>query len=911
MADVFISYSRRDQEFVRELAARLSERGKDCWVDWDDIPPTAEFLQEIYEGIEASNAFLFVISPDSARSDVCRKEVEHAAENHKRIVPLLRHEPDGTPLPEAVASLNWILVPESVDLDAAVDDLVEVLGQDLEHVRRHTRTLQKALEWSRADEDASLLLRGSELRAAEEWIEAGAEKEPAPTPLHYRYLQASRAGATRRQRQTVAAFAIGIVIALALAVVALIQRSHAVKASHVAESRLLASEASSVMTEQDQLETGALLALAAYRVKPTPEARQSLSQAVQKSDRLVALLAPGSHVTAVQFTPDGSLLAAGLTNGTVLVWDVARRELIDRLRAGAGMVVSLSFSRDGKRLAASFSRDGKRLAALTGSSVAVWRQSGRKFERAAGPTVPAQACLTLPVNSCTLAFAPDGRLLVGTQRGVEAWNASGSRKLACSRYALTKLAVARDGLIACGTIENAAVVKPGASPQAIVADFVNQLTFAPRGDILGLIVVKEAFLWTPGASAARRVAKGAQSLAFTPGGSLVTGGSDGKVFIRRVLDGSTSPSRLLGRLGPAPVESIAANRGLVAAAGAGGLALWSISGSARKSSLSTHFGGLEDLLPTDEHRLLVAYDDRVETLDLESRSAQALREAPAGLWSLAASRGGGLLAAGGLDRPAISTWKDGRHMRTILPKDEPYDLAIDPDGIRIAEATYGRRVRFWHLGRSGPPATISVPLSSYAIGYDRTGHELTVVGSEGRVVRVDIHSGRVHDPVSLGGPTSSAVAISADGSRVAAARTNATTGTDVVLLDGTSGSPTVLTGPTATSTFNRHAVAFDARGDTVAAGNDTGSVFLWSGRDGHPLAPSLPLHGEVVALGFDPLGSKLIVGLKSGKVVLLGRAYWDAAAAIRSLCATLGAELTADQRAAYHVPGSVPSRVCP
>src|SRR5205823_11041292 len=111
----------------------------------------------------------------------------------------------------------------------------------------------------------------------------------------------------------------------------------------------------------------------------------------------------------------------------------------------------------------------------------------------------------------------------------------------------------------------------------------------------------EARLWTSGASAARRVAMGAQSLAFTPGGSLVTGGSDGRVSIRRAGDGSASPSRLLGRLGPAGVESIAASRRLVAAAGAGGLALWSISGSARKRPLPRHFGGLEDLLPTDEH----------------------------------------------------------------------------------------------------------------------------------------------------------------------------------------------------------------------------------------------------------------------------------------------------------------------
>jgi hypothetical protein len=36
---VFVSYSRSDREFVRMLVDALIVRGKDVWVDWDDIPP--------------------------------------------------------------------------------------------------------------------------------------------------------------------------------------------------------------------------------------------------------------------------------------------------------------------------------------------------------------------------------------------------------------------------------------------------------------------------------------------------------------------------------------------------------------------------------------------------------------------------------------------------------------------------------------------------------------------------------------------------------------------------------------------------------------------------------------------------------------------------------------------------------
>ena len=41
MADVFISYSRRDEEFVERLRETLADNGKDVWVDREDIGPAA------------------------------------------------------------------------------------------------------------------------------------------------------------------------------------------------------------------------------------------------------------------------------------------------------------------------------------------------------------------------------------------------------------------------------------------------------------------------------------------------------------------------------------------------------------------------------------------------------------------------------------------------------------------------------------------------------------------------------------------------------------------------------------------------------------------------------------------------------------------------------------------------------
>ena len=70
MADVFISYSRKDIQFAQRIHHELEARDREPWVDWQDIPPTSEWLDEVYAGIQAADTFLFIISPDSVASEI-------------------------------------------------------------------------------------------------------------------------------------------------------------------------------------------------------------------------------------------------------------------------------------------------------------------------------------------------------------------------------------------------------------------------------------------------------------------------------------------------------------------------------------------------------------------------------------------------------------------------------------------------------------------------------------------------------------------------------------------------------------------------------------------------------------------------------------------------------------------------
>jgi hypothetical protein len=203
MTDVFISYSRKDREFIQKLHQSLATLNRDVWVDWEDIPVTAEWWKEICAGIQDANAFAFVISPDSAQSRVCYDEVQFAVQNNKRIIPILHKElmteAERSQLHPAVHSHNWIFFRETDPYDPAFQTLLSAIDTDLDHVRRHTRLMVRAQEWMNKGQDASFLLIGTDFNEAEKWLDHARGKDPQPTPMHIEYVGASRRALQRRQ----------------------------------------------------------------------------------------------------------------------------------------------------------------------------------------------------------------------------------------------------------------------------------------------------------------------------------------------------------------------------------------------------------------------------------------------------------------------------------------------------------------------------------------------------------------------------------------------------------------------------------------------------------------------------------------------------------------------------------------
>ena len=367
--EVFISYSRKDKEFVRRLDEELKRRDREAWVDWEGIPPGDTWEKTIYGAIESTHRFIFVLTPDSIASEVCGREIAHAAANNKRLVPIVHRDVAADKVPKSLGELNWIFCRDSDDFEEATGKLISALDTDLKWVRAQTRLLTRAIEWDANGRNNSFVLRGEDLRSAERWLaEAGAQKERQPTALQTEYIIASRKAAARRQRIMLGAVAFGAVVAIGLAVVAFIQRGEARKQEAKAKDQTKkTSEAASrgnVSLAQDPHEGGRnaqALAYLAQALRLNPENREACGLTTAMLTQLswhVPLTRSMQHdaeVLSAQFSPDGQRVVTA--SAETRLWDAASGKEIGEPMKHEGIVDSAQFSPDGQ-LVVTASEDG-------------------------------------------------------------------------------------------------------------------------------------------------------------------------------------------------------------------------------------------------------------------------------------------------------------------------------------------------------------------------------------------------------------------------------------------------------------------------------------------------------------------------------------------------------------------------
>lgn len=220
----FISYGRADSKaFAFKLYQHLTEYGLKIWFDFENIPLGVDFQNQIDDGIEKADNFLFIIAPHSINSPYCRKEIELAIKYHKRIIPLLHVEqisrdtwqqrnPQGTDadwdayqakglhssfpnMHPTIGKINWVYCREGIDdFEQSFSGLLELLARHKDYVNQHTYFLDKSLAWERQHKGSQHLLIGKERQQAEAWLKVRFKDEQppcTPTDLHCEFISES------------------------------------------------------------------------------------------------------------------------------------------------------------------------------------------------------------------------------------------------------------------------------------------------------------------------------------------------------------------------------------------------------------------------------------------------------------------------------------------------------------------------------------------------------------------------------------------------------------------------------------------------------------------------------------------------------------------------------------------------
>ena len=543
--EVFISYSRADSDFARKLNEALQLQGKTTWFDQESIASGTDFQQEIYRGIENSDNFLFIISPRSVNSPYCADEVEYAQKLNKRFVTVLHRQVSAKELHPALASIQWIdFNRHGGDFYPNFSELVRTLDTDREHVKSHTKWSQKAAEWEQGEKRDDLLLRGSNLEEAEEWLKQAVDKKPLPTPVQQEYISFSRQAETARQEQE--------------------QNFLEGQVNSASRFSLLLNDTGQKFDALiEAIRAGRQLKKLLNRVKPESYTRvlTALQAAVyghgfREYNRLASQTAA---FRSVSFSPNGKMIASAGVDKTVKLWSVEGKELLT-LIGHTGEINSVSFSPDGKTIVSasgdktvklwsvegkelltlightdevksvSFSPNGKTIAsASVDKTVKLWGVEGKELLTLIGHTDEVRS----------VSFSPDGKMIASASvdKTVKLWSVEGKELLTFAGHTnwVNSISFSPDGKMIASASDDQTVKLWSVEGKELLTfaghtDWIWDVSFSPDSKMIASASSdKTVKLWSMKGKELlilRGHTEGVRSISFSPNGKMIASASE-------------------------------------------------------------------------------------------------------------------------------------------------------------------------------------------------------------------------------------------------------------------------------------------------------------------------------------------------------------------------------------------------
>ncbi len=332
---VFLSYSRQNEAFMRQIADALRARGFEPDFDQATYDPHQisggisaedEWWVRIQEMIAACDVMLFLVSPGSSGSVVCDEEIAYARALGKRIIAVKVQDIDFAKAPPRLAALNVQIdfSEGGPGFDAAMDAAELALNTDVSWHREGRRLFDRISEWDRKARPNGLLLREGALVEAEAWSARRPSNEDAPGELFFAYLEESRkrvAADLRRQRFWRRVTAVVGLAAMALTAWGAYSTIQGARNVSLATSRVIAPEAS-IAFEQwryDRALKFSVLAATDTSLSPAaPGSQLGLARAIQHN-RLSGILNAGSGPQPI-LAPDGNTLTTPGNDHVLTQW---------------------------------------------------------------------------------------------------------------------------------------------------------------------------------------------------------------------------------------------------------------------------------------------------------------------------------------------------------------------------------------------------------------------------------------------------------------------------------------------------------------------------------------------------------------------------------------------------------------
>ncbi|MEQ0558637.1 hypothetical protein ABJI51_06120 [Amycolatopsis sp. NEAU-NG30] len=737
--------------------------------------------------------------------------------------------------------------------------LREWLTEDREGLRVHRQLTEATDAWESVGEDPGWLYRGTRLAIAREW--AG-RQDTALSQRERRFLDASLAvehaeqerdrRRTRRLRQLVALLAVLLVVAVAATVYAVRAETTATDQRNNALAQKVAGQALAMRATNPAL--AVQLALAAYRLDPSPEARSSVL-GMFGTPYSTRLTGHTGRINTAALRPDGRVLVTASWDGTARLWDVHDPHhpvALGVLAGHTGNVNSVAFAASGRTVAT---------AGFDGT-VRVWDVSDPAKP---GPGVLAEKH---EGKAYAVAFSPAGPLL-----------ATADVK----------------GMIRLYDVSDPAHPRPSGELTGH-ASYINNLAFSADGRLLASASAdKTARIWDVAARRQLGVAEGhtdvVHSVAFAPGGHLLATASQDQTA--RLWD-VTDPAR------PAPLATLGAHKAIVrsvaftadgrtlATTGFDRTArLWDVADPRQPRelpSLPGHTGAVVSAVFTGDGRTLVTASDD-QTARLWDLPGPALPAHTAQTCRVAFGRDGRLVASGGYDEAVrLHDRTDPAAPRLLATVggfgNAACGVAISPDGRTLAIGSWDHTMTLRDItdpAHPGPPVVFNRTHDDLdAVAFSPDGRFLATAG--------DGHTARLWDLADRRHPVEIAkleghdddvhtLAFSPDG------RTLATAGWDHTARLWDVSAPRA---PRPLAKLEGHtdtifSIAYSPDGHRVATGSADRTIRLWDVRDPARVPPSVVLTGHadnVMSVSFSGDGRRLASGSYDRTVRL-----WDVAGA--------------------------------